>query len=182
MNEVPHDGKTPGEVVVRAPWLTQGYFKDPENSEALWRGGYLHTNDVANIDPRGYLKICDRTKDAIKTGGEWISSLLIEDIINQHPSVSETAVIGVPDEKWGERPMAIVVTKQGAGYHGLEQHIIDMVTSHASDGVIPRWGIPDVVIFVDALDKTSVGKHDKKLLRTKYIPVPQRGATPEVTQ
>ncbi|MCM2357457.1 MAG: fatty acid--CoA ligase [Geobacteraceae bacterium] len=168
MNDVPHDGKATGEVVVRAPWLTQGYFKDPENSERLWQGGYLHTHDVANIDSRGYLKICDRTKDVIKTGGEWLSSLEIEDIVAQHPAVSEVAVIGMQDEKWGERPMALVLLKAGWSGKTTEDAIKSHVREHAERGVISPWAIPDRVLFVAALDKTSVGKIDKKVLREKY--------------
>ncbi len=101
MQDVPHDGTTSGEVVVRAPWLTQGYLNDPTNSEELWRGSYLHTRDIGTIDPEGYLLITDRIKDVIKSGGEWISSLTIEDIISQYPGVSEVAVIALPDAKWG---------------------------------------------------------------------------------
>ena len=95
--------------MVRAPWLTQGYFKEPDRSEELWANGWLHTGDIGYIDPEGYLQITDRFKDVIKTGGEWISSLELEDMIGQHEAVSEAAVIGVLDEKWGERPLAIVV-------------------------------------------------------------------------
>jgi fatty-acyl-CoA synthase len=112
MHDVPHDGKATGEVVVRAPWLTQGYLNDPENSEDLWRGGYLHTKDIGTIDLEGYLLITDRIKDVIKSGGEWISSLAMEDIISQHPGVSEVAVIAIPDEKWGERPLALIVLRE----------------------------------------------------------------------
>src|SRR5262249_27829349 len=109
MRDMPQDGKAAGEVVVRAPWLTQGYLGDSRNSEALWRGGYLHTNDIATIDADGNVGITDRLKDVIKSGGEWVSSLEIEDILSQHPGVSEAAVIGVPDERWGERPIALIV-------------------------------------------------------------------------
>src|SRR5258708_6852417 len=101
MHDVPRDGKASGEVVVRAPWLTQGYLNDPANSEHLWRGGYLHTDDIGTIDPEGYLLITDRIKDVVKSGGEWFASLVLEDIISQYPGVSEVAVIGIPDEKWG---------------------------------------------------------------------------------
>ncbi len=104
MHDVARDGQIAGEVVVRSPWLTQGYLKDRQNSEQLWRGGCLHTSDIGTIDPLGYLQITDGIKDVIKSGGEWISSLEIEDILSQHAGVSETAVIGVSDEKWGERP------------------------------------------------------------------------------
>ena len=114
MNDVAHDGATQGEVVVRTPWLTQGYLGEPERSEDLWRGGWLHTGDVGVIDGDGYLKIVDRIKDVVKTGGEWVSSLDIEDLILRVPGVAEAAVIGVPDDKWGERPVAFVVAKAGA--------------------------------------------------------------------
>src|SRR5262249_51971828 len=104
MKEMPHDGKATGEIVARAPWLTQGYFNNPDASEQLWAGGYLHTNDIGNISPDGDVQITDRIKDVIKTGGEWVSSLELEDIISQHGGVSDVAVIGIKDEKWGERP------------------------------------------------------------------------------
>jgi fatty-acyl-CoA synthase len=101
MRDVPHDGEVTGEVVVRSPWLTQGYLKEPEKSEELWRGGYLHTEDIGNIDPEGYLQVTDRIKDVIKSGGEWVSSLEIEDIISQHEGVSEAAVIGIAEREVG---------------------------------------------------------------------------------
>lgn len=168
MNEVPHDGKSTGEVVVRAPWLTQGYYKDRANSEQLWRDGYLHTGDIGYIDSDGYLHITDRIKDVIKTGGEWISSLEIEDIISQHPAVSEVAVIGVPDEKWGERALALVVAKPEAAGSITPDELIAHVRDFADKGVISGWAVPDRVRFVDAIEKTSIGKLDKKLLRAKY--------------
>ena len=167
MQDVPHDGKTSGEVVVRAPWLTQGYLHDSANSENLWRGGYLHTNDIGTIDPEGYLLITDRIKDVVKSGGEWISSLMIEDIISQYPGVSEVAVIGIPDEKWGERPLALVVLRQENASTVTEQHIQAHVRAWAERGVISKWAVPEVR-FVDVLEKTSVGKLDKKVLRQKY--------------
>lgn len=166
MGDVPHDGKATGEIAVRAPWLTQGYLKDTHNSAALWAGGYLHTADVANIDRLGYAQISDRIKDVIKTGGEWISSLELEDVVSQHPAVSEVAVIGRPDEKWGERPVALVVLKAGAA--ATEEELKGHVKEYAEKGVISRYGIPDKVLFVDAIDKTSVGKINKRVLREKY--------------
>jgi fatty-acyl-CoA synthase len=114
-NEVPHDGKTPGEIIVRAPWLTQGYVDNAEASEQLWAGGYLHTDDIGIMEPSGYLRIVDRIKDVIKTGGEWVSSAQIEDLISQCKGVSEAAVIGVKDDKWGERPLALVIRDAEAG-------------------------------------------------------------------
>ena len=167
MHDVPHDGRASGEVVVRAPWLTQGYLNDPVNSENLWRGGYLHTNDIGTIDPGGYLLITDRIKDVVKSGGEWMSSLAIEDIISQHEEVSEVAVIGVPDEKWGERPLALVVLKQESVGVVTDLHVRAHVKEWVERGVISKWAVPDVQ-FVDYLDKTSVGKLDKKVMRQKY--------------
>jgi fatty-acyl-CoA synthase len=167
MHDVAHDGKASGEVVVRAPWLTQGYLHDPANSENLWRGGYLHTNDIGTIDPQGYLLITDRIKDVVKSGGEWISSLLIEDIISQYPGVSEVAVIGIADEKWGERPLAMVVLRQENASAVTPQHIQAHVRAWAERGVISKWAVPEVR-FVDVLEKTSVGKLDKKALRQKH--------------
>ena len=166
MNDLPHDGKTPGEVVVRAPWLTQGYLKDPQNSEQLWRGGYLHTGDIAVIDGEGYLKITDRLKDVIKTGGEWISSLELEDLILKHPAVAEAAVVGIPDPKWGERPLALVVARSDRPVD--EAAIRAWLQDFADKGIISKWGIPDRVLFVEAIPKTSVGKLNKKAMREQY--------------
>jgi fatty-acyl-CoA synthase len=163
MNDVPHDGKAQGEVVARAPWLTQGYLHDKDNSENLWHGGWLHTGDIATMSADGWLKIADRIKDVIKTGGEWVSSIDLEGLVLQHPGVAECAVIGVPDEKWGERPLALVVKKPGA--EADEKGIKDLVMDYANKGVISKYGVPDRVKFVDALPRTSVGKLDKKLMR-----------------
>jgi len=166
MNEVAHDGKASGELVARAPWLTQGYFKNPAASNDLWRGGYMHTQDIATIDSEGYVQITDRLKDVIKSGGEWISSLELENLISQHPAVSETAVFGVKDEKWGERPAALVVVRKGAAVTGDE--IKNHLKSYADAGVISRYALPQSVRIVDEIDKTSVGKINKKLLRERY--------------
>ncbi|NPU86045.1 MAG: fatty acid--CoA ligase [Syntrophaceae bacterium] len=166
--ELPHDGKSSGEVVVRAPWLTGGYHKDPERTKELWRDGWLHTGDVANIDEEGYLHITDRIKDVIKTGGEWISSLELENLLSQHEAVAEAAAIGVPDPKWGERPFMIAVLK--ADFQGkvtsddLKKYLMDMSES----GRIPKYGIPDRVEIVEAIPKTSVGKINKVALRKTY--------------
>ncbi len=168
MNDVPHDGVASGEVVVRAPWLTQSYFKNPEATAELWAGGYLHTQDIGTIDDQGYLLITDRIKDVIKTGGEWVSSLALEDIIGRHPGVAEIAVIGVPDPKWSERPLAIVVKRPGATV--TADDIKAEVLRHADLGVVSKFAVPETVVFADAIEKTSVGKLDKKLLRKKYAP------------
>ena len=165
MNDLPHDGQTPGELVVRAPWLTRGYLDDPQNSEKLWHGGWLHTGDIAVIDADGYVKITDRLKDVIKTGGEWISSLDVEDLILRHPCVAEAAVIGMPDPKWTERPVAVVIVKEGRSVDatGIRMHLQEF----AARGVLSKYGVPEQIVFVDALPRTSVGKLDKKLLRVQ---------------
>ena len=166
MNDVAHDGASQGEIVVRAPWLTQGYLGEPERSAELWRGGWLHTGDVGVIDADGYLKIVDRIKDVVKTGGEWVSSLDIEDLILRAPGIAEAAVIGVPDDKWGERPVALVTLKAGATAP-TEDAIRRHVARFAEQGLISKYGIPDRVHVVDAIPKTSVGKLDKKVMRAK---------------
>ncbi len=161
-NPIAHDGKAVGEVIVRSPWLTQGYLKDQEKSEELWAGGWLHTGDIGFIDEEGYLQITDRLKDVIKTGGEWISSLELEDIISQHPGVSEVAVVGVPDQKWGERPIAIVVPKETFKDEITQQGIKDFCMTFVEKGVIPKFGVPSEIILNQAIPKTSVGKVSKK--------------------
>ncbi len=168
MRDVAWDGVSQGEVVVRSPWLTQGYLNDPERSEELWRGGWLHTGDVGVIDADGYLKIVDRIKDVVKTGGEWVSSLDIEDIILRLPGLAEAAVVGVPDEKWGERPIALVVAKPG-GSAPSEDFIREHVAEFAKRGAISKYAVPDRVHFVDAIPKTSVGKLDKKVIRARLL-------------
>nr|ALV86491.1 long-chain fatty acid--CoA ligase [uncultured bacterium 20] len=168
MNDVPRDGKTAGEIVVRTPWLTQGYLDDAVSSKRLWRGGYLHTNDLAVMDSDGYLRITDRIKDVIKTGGEWISSLELESLISQHEGVSEVAVIGVRDETWGERPLALTVLKPDYADRVTEDDIKAHVRGYAERGVVSRWAVPDRVRFVAAIAKTGVGKIDKKTLREVY--------------
>jgi acyl-CoA synthetase (AMP-forming)/AMP-acid ligase II len=167
MNEVAHDGQTQGEVVVRTPWLTQGYLGETEKSEELWRGGWLHTGDVGVIDADGYLKIVDRIKDVVKTGGEWVSSLDLEDIILRVPGVAEVAVVGMPDERWGERPIALVVVKPAPAEAPTEAAIRRHVDDYAQRGAISKYAVPDRVHFVDAIPKTSVGKLDKKVIRAK---------------
>ena len=168
MHDVAHDGVATGEVVVRAPWLTQGYLHNPDASAALWAGGYLHTGDIGNIDAGGYLRVADRIKDVIKTGGEWISSLALEDIIALHPAVNEVAVIGITDTKWGERPLPLVVRHPGSEV--TEAEIIELVAARSRSGDISRFAIPDRVSFVDAIERTSVGKINKKKLRSLHDP------------
>lgn len=161
--DVAHDGKTLGEVVVRAPWLTQGYLNAPEQGAALWAGGWLHTGDLACIDAHGVMRIRDRIKDVIKTGGEWISSVELESLISQHPGVDSVAVIGLPDERWGEQPLALVVCTDGVTLDqpALARHLQQYVDS----GRLNKWAVPRQVRFVDQIPKTSVGKIDKKRIR-----------------
>ncbi|HET6421047.1 MAG TPA: fatty acid--CoA ligase [Geobacteraceae bacterium] len=168
LGELPRDGASPGEIVVRAPWLTHGYLKDHKASKRLWEGGYLHTGDVAVRDELGYVRITDRSKDIIKVAGEWVSSLELEDIIVHHPSVAEAAVIAMPDEKWGERPLALVVRRQDSK-HG-EKDIVHFVKEYADRGMVSKHAVLLKVRFVDAIDKTSVGKINKIVLREKYLP------------
>jgi fatty-acyl-CoA synthase len=163
LNDVARDGHTPGEVVVRAPWLTPGYLHDPAASSALWAGGWLHTGDIGTLDTDGTLQITDRLKDVIKTGGEWISSLELESLLSQHPAVSEVAVIGMKDEQWGERPLALVVLKDGCP--ATADELRALVRSAAEAGRISRFAVPERVDFVTALPRTSVGKLDKKAMR-----------------
>ena len=160
---LPHDGTSKGEVVARAPWLTQSYFKEPEKGEALWEGGWLHTGDVASIEPDHTLVIKDRIKDVIKTGGEWLSSLDLENLISQHSSVAAAAVVGVPDDKWGERPHALVTLKPGEdlGVEDIQAHLQQFVDA----GEINKWAIPASIDFVEDIPKTSVGKINKKMIR-----------------
>jgi fatty-acyl-CoA synthase len=167
-NFLPHDGTSAGEVVLRAPWLTQGYTNNPEGSAALWEGGWLHTGDIGTVDANGFLHITDRIKDVVKTGGEWVSSLDLEDIIAASPCVAEVAVIGVKDARWGERPVAVVVTKPDAprDAEALKAHVLRSVQA----GLISKYAVPERVEFVDAIPKTSVGKLDKKRLRAEFGP------------
>lgn len=162
-NLLPADGESQGELVLRAPWLTQGYFREPEKSEELWAHGWLHTGDVATLDGMGFIEIRDRIKDVIKTGGEWISSLELEDLISRHPAVREVAVVGVPDPQWGERPFALLVARDGQALDakGLKEHLKPFV----EQGHINKWAIPNQIALVTEIPKTSVGKLDKKRIR-----------------
>ena len=169
MNDIDKDGEQVGEIVVRAPWLTQGYLKDQRNSENLWRGGYLHTGDVANINQQNYVGITDRIKDVIKSGGEWLSSLELEDAIGLHPAVAEVAVIGMIDKKWGERPLALVVPKKDAAPLTPRQ-LISHISQFIDKGLLSKQAMLLKIKVVEAIDKTSVGKTDKKTLRVKYLP------------
>jgi fatty-acyl-CoA synthase len=155
--EVPWDGASTGELEVRGPWVVREYFKD-EESDAKFNDGWLRTGDIAAIDERGYIMISDRAKDVIKSGGEWISSVNLEIEIMAHPKVQEAAVISMPHERWGERPLACVVLEPQADL------TLDELNEHLAPRVA-KWSLPDELAIVDEVPKTSVGKFDKKVLR-----------------
>ncbi len=167
MNDIANDGKSVGEIVVRSPWLTQGYWKDSRNSENLWKDGYLHTGDVANITSDNYVSITDRMKDAIKIGGEWLSSLELEDIINLHPAVSEVAIIGIADDKWGEKPLALIVLKEDVAAPPTKEFVAH-VKAFIDKGLMSKLALLLEATFVDRIEKTSVGKINKKVLRETF--------------
>jgi fatty-acyl-CoA synthase len=159
--EVPADGKSMGELLLRGPWVADEYLDD-ERSAATFVDGWYHTGDVATLDGEGYLHLVDRTKDLVKSGGEWISSVELENALMGHPAVAEAAVIAVPDEKWGERPLAVVVRKAGAAVGEAE-----LVASIA--GKFAKWWLPDRVEFVEEIPKTATGKFSKRTLRERFV-------------
>jgi fatty-acyl-CoA synthase len=160
--ELPRDGESQGEIQIRGPVVAGSYFEAPAASaESFAPGGWLRTGDVGNLDERGWLRITDRAKDVIKSGGEWISSVDLESALMAHPAVFEAAVIAVPDERWSERPFACVAAAEGTEAAEL--------TEFLTAREIPRWWLPDGFAFVDEIPKTSVGKFDKKALRGAYV-------------
>lgn len=161
----PWDGHTTGEITVRAPWLTRNYVDDPDRTRSLWRGGRLHTGDRGFIDPQGYVQITDRSSDAIKSGGEWISSIELESLLSQHDRVSEVAVIGVPHERWGERPVAVIVPQASAPIRQPQRELTEFLQRFIDSGRLNRWAVPDRFVVADEIPKTSVGKIDKAELR-----------------
>lgn len=169
----PHSTQV-GELALRAPWLTAGYFRDPERSRELWRNGWLHTGDLAFVDPDGYLRITDRLKDVIKIGGEWISSLELEGALSQHPAVREVAVVGVPDTKWDERPQAEVVLREEFRGQTSEKDLQHFLHRFVEDGALHKRAILTRIHFLENLPKTSVGKVNKRQLRQQV-----RNAAPD---
>jgi len=159
----PWDGKSVGEIQVRGPWITSGYYNNPSGAAQFTEDGWFRTGDVAAIDPEGYIQITDRTKDLIKSGGEWISSVDMETTIMGHPKVLEAAVIAVPHPQWQERPLACVVAKPEFKDQLTESEILDYLKP-----LVAKWWLPDEVRFIDAVPKTSVGKFDKKVLRERF--------------
>ncbi len=166
MQPVPADGHSAGEVVVRAPYLTQSYFKNEDAGAKLWSGGWMHTGDIGRFDEDGYLHLLDRQKDVIKSGGEWISSIAVENLVIGHPAVQEVAVIGVLDAKWGERPLALVVLRPGVDI--TAQALREDLMAQARGGAISTYAVPERYVFVSEIPKTSVGKLDKKRLREMH--------------
>ena len=169
MHDVPNDGVTTGEIVVRAPWLTKGYMGNLKASNDLWSNGYLHTGDVGFIRKNGSLQVTDRLKDVIKTGGEWISSLTLENIASSCSGVEEVAAIGIPNEKWGERVVLVVKLLNNAVPDLIRQDLLRKFREHVELGEISKWAIPDNIFYVEQLPKTSVGKLDKKVMRKNVL-------------
>ncbi|MEV4731848.1 fatty acid--CoA ligase [Saccharopolyspora sp. NPDC049426] len=158
-HRLPHDGKCVGELEVQGPWIASGYYGETDGSS--FRDGWLRTGDVGHIDPQGYLTLTDRAKDVIKSGGEWISSVELENLLASHPDILEAAVIGVADPKWQERPLAAVVLRKGSTVTP------EQLRSWMAER-IPRWWLPERWCVIEEVPRTSVGKYDKKVLRRRY--------------
>jgi fatty-acyl-CoA synthase len=170
-DEIPWDGKAFGELQVRGPWVISSYYNDERTSESF-QEGWFRTGDVVTIDPDGFMQIVDRTKDLVKSGGEWISSVDLENVLMAHPKVAEAAVIAVPHPKWQERPLACVVPKEEFKDSLSKEELLEHLRPHFAS-----WALPDDIVFLDAIPKTSVGKFDKKVLRAQFkeYSLPERG-------
>jgi acyl-CoA synthetase (AMP-forming)/AMP-acid ligase II len=155
----PHDGKTSGRLLVRGPWIASGYYKESE--AAAWKDGWFDTGDIATIDPNGFLNIVDRAKDIIKSGGEWISSVDVENVAMSHPAIAECAVVGLPHPQWAERPLLVVVLREDASASK------DDILSYLGERLV-KWWLPDEVVFVDQLPHTATGKVLKRQIRQDY--------------
>jgi 3-(methylthio)propionyl---CoA ligase len=159
---LPHDGKSMGELLVRGPWIVSGYFEDEAaGAAAVEPDGWFHTGDMATIDPDGYMQITDRRKDVIKSGGEWISSIDLENAAVAHEDVAEAAVIAVPDTRWGERPLLIVAPRPGR--RPDRQSLLELLAQQ-----FPKWMLPDEVVSIDELPHTATGKIMKVRLREMF--------------
>ena len=159
-NDLPHDGVSTGEILLRGPWITESYYGQEPTPEQFV-DGYWRSGDVGTVSATGYLKLTDRLKDVVKSGGEWISSIDMENALAGHPRVVEAAVVGIPHPKWQERPVVVVATVDGEELPIEEVHRV-------LDGRFAKWQLPDIVVVVDGLPRTSVGKLDKKALRRDY--------------
>jgi fatty-acyl-CoA synthase len=157
---LPHDGEAFGELLIRGPWVAAEYYRDPRSPQSF-EDGWLRTGDVCKITPDGYIRITDRAKDVIKSGGEWISSLDVENAIMAHPDVAEATVVGLKHPKWQERPAAFIVPKPGTTIDA------DQVRAFL-ESRIASWWMPDEIVFIDAIPKTGTGKFDKKVVRDEY--------------
>ena len=162
-NDAPWDGQTMGELVVRGPWVAAGYYNYERSAASFTSDGWFRTGDIVKIHPNGYIEIADRTKDVIKSGGEWISSVALENALMAHPKVQEAAVIAVPDERWTERPMACIVARPEFRGEVLDAELTEYLAQQFA-----KWWLPDRYLFLDELPKTSVGKFDKKAMRQQF--------------
>ncbi|TAM60749.1 long-chain-fatty-acid--CoA ligase, partial [bacterium] len=167
--EQPRDGKSVGELWIRAPWVAAAYYQDEKASAAAFKDGWFRTGDICTVDELGYLQIVDRAKDLVKSGGEWISSVDLENALMGHPAVKEAAVVGVPHEKWVERPIACVVLREGTTV--TEGELRGWLAER-----VAKWWIPDRVLFIDAIPRTGVGKFRKRDLRERFADVLVSGA------
>jgi fatty-acyl-CoA synthase len=167
---IPHDGQTPGELQYRGPWVTAGYYLDEQATKnALTDDGWFRSGDICTVDEHGFLQLVDRSKDVVKSGGEWISSVDLENAIMGHPEIKEAAVVGVAHDQWIERPIAVVTLRDGSSQ--TEESIREWLGSR-----VARWWLPDRIVFVDAIPQTGVGKFLKRELRQKYIDILRNGA------
>jgi len=164
-NEVPRDGDTMGELEVRGPWVAATYYESPEQADRWTADGWFKTGDIVALDPRGFIQIKDRSKDVIKSGGEWISSVDLENALMAHPAVAEAAVIAVPDEKWQERPLAAVVLLEGKS--ATADELREFLAPQFA-----KWWLPDRIEFVAEIPKTAVGKFRKTALREQFAEQP----------
>jgi fatty-acyl-CoA synthase len=168
--ELPWDGVAFGEIQVRGPWIARGYHNGYD-ADKLTEDGWFRTGDVARITPEGYIEIVDRTKDVIKSGGEWISSVELENAIMAHPKIMEAAVIGLVHPKWDERPVAYAVAKPEFKGQVTQEEVIEFLRDK-----VAKWWLPDEIRFIDEVPKTSVGKFDKKVLRASAAPIKESAA------
>jgi fatty-acyl-CoA synthase len=167
--ELAHDAESLGEICVRGPWCTTSYYKQPETADRFI-DGYWRSGDIGSINADGYLKVADRLKDLIKSGGEWISSIDMENAIIAHPAVREAVVVGIPHPTWQERPLALVVLKPGE--QATRQHLYEHLSR-----TFGKWQLPDQILFLDDIPKTSVGKLNKKIIRVQYADLYTEGSS-----